>query len=130
MVLRKRSPKLRQPTPPSLGGGSRAGESIRRVSERGGVCKGGPWVRRRPGRGRSAPGRGGPVGLIRGLCGSTLWMGLWNGHVSVLGGGTSSAVFFNLFEGGVAALFLFFFILFSPFFLFNTKGPQESYGPS
>ena len=75
-----RGPKCRELTPPALGGGRGADKSRRRVGWEG--CAGSPCVPRRPGRWRSAPGRGGPVGLIGRPYISNSWVCLWDGRVS------------------------------------------------
>ena len=80
------------------------------------MCRVGPCLRRRPGRGRSAPGRGGPVGLIGGLCVSTSWVCLWDGHVGVFGGGGST--------GAVFIYFLFFILYFYFALVYHPRFPR------
>ena len=56
--------------------------------------------RAKPSRARprcSAPGRGEPVGLIGGLCGSASWVCLWDGHVGVFGTGVRPTLLFITF---------------------------------
>ena len=84
-----RSPKCREPTPPALGGGRRAGKSGRLV----GGCAGSVPVYAVGRVAALGARRGEPVGLIGGLCGSTSWVCLWDGHVGVFEGGLDRRCF-------------------------------------
>ena len=89
-----RSPKCREPTLPALDGGRRAGKSGRLV----GGCAGSVVPVYAVGR-AAALGvrRGEPVGLIGGLCRSTSWVCLWDGHVGVFGGGARPTLLYFYF---------------------------------